>query len=289
MVFDEKIQKEICNFVKIKPRSIQEISQHVKKNWRTIERYITKIEKETGYLSRRVFREGTRGALKIIFYNSLEEIPTNNVQEEILKDLLQGKSPTEFFPFDIYQHVPEKEKKAFIEDLKGRTDLEISDKQDLVGLLRKAKKQILIFAGNVTWINGVQGDTKIIDVLKELAEKGISIKILSRVSLIGLDNIKKILNINNEIEKEVIEIKHRYHPFRAIIIDDQIVRMSETKLPEHYPSGDLKKEVRFFYEIYDKEWVEWIQKVFWKMFVTSISSNKRIKEINTIMNTSELL
>jgi len=289
MVLNSHIHKKICDFVKVKPRTIQEISQHINKNWRTAERYISKIEEETGYVSVRIFREGTRGALKIVFWNSTDDLPVNNFQEEILENLLHGKSPTEFFPFDIYQHVSEKQKKAFIEDLGKRTDLEISDKQDLVGFLRKAKKQIIIFAGNLTWINAKQGDTKIIEVLRELAEKGVSIKVLSRVSLIGLDNVKKLLSLNQELEKEIVEIKHRYHPLRAIIIDDKIIRMSETKLPEHYPSGDLKKELRFFYEIYDKEWINWIQKVFWKMFATALSSNKRIKEINTIKNQSEFL
>ncbi len=37
-----------------------------------------------------------------------------------------------------------------------------------------------------------------------------------------------------------------------------------------------------FYEIFDKEWIDWLQKVFWKMFSTGIPAGKRIKEIETV-------
>ena len=44
------------------------------KNWRTADRYVDEIEKSFGTLSTRVFRGGTRGALKIVFWSSVEKI-----------------------------------------------------------------------------------------------------------------------------------------------------------------------------------------------------------------------
>jgi len=59
--------KDIEDFVYSKPRSIQEIAEHLGKNWRTADRYVEDIEKNFGTISTRVFREGTRGALKIVY------------------------------------------------------------------------------------------------------------------------------------------------------------------------------------------------------------------------------
>ena len=73
-MLDSKIIKKINNFVYQKPRTIQEISLLIKKNWRTADRYVEQISKEQGTLLVRTFREGTRGALKIVFWNNIEKI-----------------------------------------------------------------------------------------------------------------------------------------------------------------------------------------------------------------------
>ena len=67
MAIDSQVRKNICDFVQHKPRSIQEIAQYIKKNWRTAERYVNRIEEETGLISSRVFRGGTRGTLKVVY------------------------------------------------------------------------------------------------------------------------------------------------------------------------------------------------------------------------------
>lgn len=285
MVLESSTIKKICDFVKQKPRTVQEISELIKKNWRTAERYVEKIEQETGCISTRVFREGTRGALKIVYWNAIEDIHSTSFQDELLDSLLQGKRKDDFSPFDIYQYVPEKKKKVYVEDVsKTDPEIEVSEEQDLVGFLRQASRQVLVFSGNLSWINAHQGAAKILDVIRELARRNVSVKIIARVSMVGADNAKKLLTINKEPGKDMIEIHHRYQPLRAIIIDNKTVKLREIRDPAYYPPGELKKKVEIFYEIYDKDWIEWLQKVFWKMFSTAMPSEKRIKEIATIQN-----
>lgn len=281
----DSVSKSICEFVKLRPRAMQEIAQHIKKNWRTAERYVDKIEKETGQLSTRIFREGTRGALKVVYWNSNDDIHSSGFQQDMFDEIMRAKSKREFSPFEVYQHVPSKHKHAHIEDVSSiDPEKEVTETQNLVGFLNEAKSQILVFSGNLSWINAQQGDKKIIDVLRNLAKKGISIKVICRVSLIGFDNVKKLQMINKELGKEVIEIRHRYQPLRGILIDKKMIKMREIKDPEYYPENELDRTIEIFYDIHDKDWTVWLEKVFWKMFASAMPADKRIKEIEQIRN-----
>ena len=223
--------------------------------------------------------------MKIVYWNSIEEIHSTSFQGEIYDKLMQSMRKSDFSPFDIYQYVPKKKKKVYVEDVSQiDPEIQISEEQDLVGFLRQATKQIIIFSGNLSWINAIQGKTKIIEVLKELSQRNVSIKIVARVSMIGADNTKKLLNINKEPGRDMIEIRHRYQPLRAIIIDNKIVKLREIREPAYYDLGELKKPVEIFYEIYDRDWIEWLQKIFWKMFSTAMPAEKRIKEIEIIQS-----
>lgn len=280
MVIDSNTTKTILDLVKLKPRTIQELSEKIKKNWRTTERYVEKIEKETGSISTRIFRGGTRGALKVVYWNGIEDIHSTSFQQELVEDILRAKRKHEFSPFDIFQFVDEKNKKVFVSGIENENwDSELAEKTDFAGFLRKTEKQLLVFSGNLSWVNAKQGETKIIDVVKELVKKDISIKITARVSIAGADNVKKLLAINKEIGKDLIEIRHRYQPLRGMIIDNKTVKLREEKNPEYYRQGELEKEIIIFYDINDKEWIDWLQKVFWKMFSTAIPAEKRLKEI----------
>ena len=282
MVLDSKVTKTISDFVRTKPRTIQEVSVHIKKNWRTAERYVEKIEQETGNISARIFREGTRGALKIVYWNSVENVQSTSFQEELFHQMMTEKFDYDFTPLDIYQHVTENKKKLMVEKNVKDPEIDVTESQDLVGFLRKTKNQLIIFSGNLSWINAKQGNKKIIDILRELVKKGVSIKIIARVSLVGMENSERLLSINKEVGKDLIEIRHRYQPVRAMIIDDKVIRFREIKVPEFYKHGELSKLIGIFYDIHDKEWVEWMEKVFWKMFSVSIPAEKRMKEIDII-------
>ena len=67
----EEIKNKILEFVALKPRSIDEIAKHIGKNWRTANSHVEKIARETGLIATRVFRKGTKGALKIVYLRTL--------------------------------------------------------------------------------------------------------------------------------------------------------------------------------------------------------------------------
>ena len=278
-MLNSQIIKKINDFVYTKPRTVDEIAKHISKNWRTANRYIEKISEEQGTISLRVFREGTRGALKIVFWNSIEKIHSTSFQEKLLLSIESGKKKNDFSPFDIYQHVDEKKKSAFAKEGEEESTTPL---QDIAGLLRKTEKNLFIFSGNLSWANLVQDKTKIISIFEELARRNVSIKIVTRVELAGLENIKRVLAINDRIGKDIIEIRHREQPLRAIIIDNKLAQFRDVKNPVDYKKDELNKKTFFFYNIYDSEWIEWLQKVFWNMFSTAVPAEKRIKEIDAI-------
>lgn len=277
IMLDSAIIKKICDFIYIKPRSIQEIAFHINKNWRTADSYVEKISKEQGVLQVRTFREGTRGALKIVFWQNIEKIHSSDFQERLFKKIEAGKDKRDFSPFDIYQYVDEKKRYAFLEE---QTEYSITEKQDLVHTLRYAEKQILIFSGNLSWVNAMQGKKKIIDIFEELAERNVSIKILCKVDMESMEKIEKILAINYKLKKEMIEIRHSEQPLRAFVIDNNLVRFKESKHIEK--KNEIKKRLYVFYEIKDEEWIEWMHKLFFNIFRTSIKADKRINDIKSI-------
>ncbi len=80
-----EIIKKINDFVFLKPRTIDEIAKYIRKNWRTANRYVEGIAEQQGTLAIRVFREGTRGALKIVYWASIEQIHSSAFQEQLFE------------------------------------------------------------------------------------------------------------------------------------------------------------------------------------------------------------
>lgn len=272
-----EIIKKIGDFVFVKPRTIDEIAKHIKKNWRTANRYVERIIEQQGTLATRVFREGTRGALKVVYWANIEQIHSSAFQEQLLEKIKAGKEREDFDPFDIYQHIPARHKSAFLEEQEdeGKTAFN----KDLPRLLGTTEKQLLIFSGNLSWANL----TSIYKILEELGKKNVSIKVLAKVDVTNIDNIKKFISLNNQAGKEFIEIRHMEQPLRAFIIDRKLARFKEIKNPEE----KKKKKMFIFYSIYDKEWIEWLQKVFWNLFTGAVPAEKRIKEIESIKKLKE--
>jgi len=278
-MLDTKTIKKITEFVYAKPRSINEIAALLDKNWRTADSYVDKISKELGTITSRTFRGGTRGALKIVYWNNIDKIHSSEFQERLFKRIESAKNKQDFSPFDIYQYVPDEQRYAFLEK---QSENIITKKQNLVNLLRSAETQILIFSGNLSWVTAKQGKENIISILEEAAERNISIKVLCKVDVESIENIKKMLELNYKLKKELIEIRHAEQPFRAFVIDDKIARFKEIKNYEEKKKESDKMHI--FYEIRDSEWITWIQKIFWNLFRTSIKAEKRIKDIETIEN-----
>ena len=201
------------------------------------------------------------------------------VQKRLVDDLRKGTRKRDFSPFDIYQFIDRDKKEAFLEEQEGEAKV-VS--QDVIGLLLSAHKQVLIFSGNFTWSNLRQGDMKILDVLRDLAKKGIDIKIVSGIHLPAVENIEKVLALNKGLDfKHQIEVRHAFQPLRAIIIDDKIARIKEIKNPSDY-DAPKKKKTFIFYSIYDPVWIKWLQKVFWSYFDSGDYAEARMKELKQI-------
>jgi len=278
-MLDSKTIKKIMEFVHLKPRTVQEIALLLQVNWRTADRYADKIAQETGSLAGRTFREGTRGALKIVYYNAGENIASTELQERLLQKILSGTKKEDFSPMDIYQYIDEKKRNAFLEI---QAEEYAKTEQDIIQMFNTAQKEILIFSGNLSWANVTQGKTKVITTIACIAKTGIPIKILTRIDIASIKNIQPFMQINEQLCREAIEIRHAEQPLRCVIIDDKHARLKEIKQPETYKKGELLKKTYIFYDIYDTDWVQWMQKVFWQMFRTAVPAPTRLKTLNSI-------
>ncbi len=274
-MLDSQITRKIEEFVYFKPRSIQEIAEHLKKNWRTADRYIEEIEKNFGTISTRVFREGTRGALKIVYWASVEKVSSSVFQEKLEKDIFSCKKKEDFSAFDIFQFIPKNKRKILIHT-KEKDNLEEFSK-----LLLSAQKQILFFSGNLSFVNLQDKNKDLYNVFEELAKKKISIKILCRVDLAGKENVERALSINSKYGENLIEIRHDSHPLRGVIIDGKLIRLKEIKEPTGR-INELNKKLFIFYTIMEKSWAEWLSKIFWKKFSNSLDANKRLEQLKEI-------
>jgi hypothetical protein len=152
---------------------------------------------------------------------------------------------------------------------------------ELAEMLKTAEKRIIIFSGNLSFINLENKKLDLFYLFDELVKKGISIKILCRIDLVGKENIERILSLNFKYGKEMIEIRHDEQPLRAFIVDNKVMRMKEVKEPTG-KIRELNSKVFIYYILRDKEWIEWLTKVFWKKFSSSIDAKKRIDELNLI-------
>lgn len=276
-MLNTEIVSKIESFVSQKPRSVNEIAFHLKRNWRTADRYVEEIKTNFGTINTRVFREGTRGALKIVYWSNPDNISQTVRQERLEKEIFLAKRKEDFSAFDIYEQVLDKNKRALVEKVEdsNKSLIELSE------LLNSTKKQLLLFSGNLSLINMHNKDFDILSILEKLVKNNIHIKIICRVDFIGRNNIEKILALNFKCGKELIEIRHNEHPIRAYIIDNKIIRLKEVKEPTG-KFNELDKKIYIFYTIKDKEWGEWLSKMFWKIFNSSIDARKRIEELNKI-------
>jgi phosphatidylserine/phosphatidylglycerophosphate/cardiolipin synthase-like enzyme len=278
-LLDAKITKKITDLVHAKPRTIDEIAKAIGKNWRTADRYIERISEETGTIAVRTFREGSRGALKIVYLNNTEKISSTEFQERLLHRILAGKTKDDFSPFDIYQYVDAEHRSAFME---RQPEDSVDVDQDFISMFSAAQEQVMIFSGNLSWANVTCKKVRVIDALKELAKRGVPVKIITRVDIASLKNLAKVQQINEDLGREAIEIRHAAQPLRCLIIDNKHARLKEIKRPELYKKGELCEKTHIFYNIYDEEWVEWLQKVFWKMFGSAIPAARRLETIESI-------
>jgi len=274
-MLDSEITNKIEAFVYVKPRCIQEIAEFLGKNWRTVDRYVGEIEKNFGTISTRVFRGGTKGALKIIYWSSVEKISSFIFQEKLEQSIFFSKKKEDFSAFDIFQYIPVENRTSVV------LDKEEDNVEEFNKIILNAQKQILFFSGNLSFINIEDKNTNMLHIFEKLIDRKISLKILCRVDIEGKDNINHILSLNLKHGKDLIEIRHDAHPIRGIIVDGNFIRLKEVK-ESTGKINELNKKKFIFYNISDKSWAEWLSKIFWKKFSNSMDANKRIGHLNQL-------
>lgn len=277
-MLDRVVIKKIEDFVYLKPRSVQDIARHIKRNWRTADRYIDYISSEYGTISTTVFRKGTRGALKIVYWSSVEKASKNVFQENLEKELLLMKKKEDFSGFDIFQLVKDENKRAIVENAIDENSTNLSELKEL---LESAKKEVLLFSGNLSFINLNNKNFNMLGILEELVKRDISIKVVCRADFTARKNLESLLSLNFKYGKELVEIRHLEQPLRAVLVDRKLLRIKEVKEPTG-KINELDKKVFIFYTIKDKEWGEWASKIFWKMFSFSISAKLRLEEMKKL-------
>jgi hypothetical protein len=273
-MLNPELIKKINESVYSKPRTIQEISLLLNVNWRTADNYVEKIAKELGTLSVRTFREGTRGALKIVFWNNIERMHVSEAQERLFRLIESGRKKEDFSPSEIFQYVDPNARRLKILNM-AEYGLD-ENFNDFANLLKSAKSQILFFSGNMTFSNREAHDIKIQNILEDLAKQKITSKVLTRVELAGLKNVQNALAINQRIGWNALEIRHCFQPLRTTIIDSDVAVFKEILDPKDFAEGELKEKTYLLYYIYDPDWISWLQKVFWHLFRPAVDAKTRI-------------
>lgn len=272
-MLEKNLQNKIIDLIRTKPLTVQEIAQTIDKNWRTADRYVQTIIEETGLISQRTFREGTRGALKIVYWNALEHSKGSAYQEQLLNTITTTKHKEDFSPLDIFQFAQKHQRNAFIE----KREVPVNKSIRYSTLLSKANSQILFFSGDLSW-------TEIEDTIKntidKVATKKITFKILARIDTLSEQRVQNLIHLNQIVGFDAIEIRHCQQPLRGIIIDEQIILLKEVLSPLFH--RELKEKEYIFYRITDLEWVTWLKKVFFHLFNQSINAQDRLNVLKTI-------
>jgi len=280
MVLTREEEDTILKFVKEEPRTIQDVARRIDKSWLTADSYVDKIMEKTGLINIKKFREGTRGALKIVYWNYSESIENDDVRQNLFQSIKFGRAKTDFDPFEVYQFVQDEKKRVITEEYDEALE---SKKQELIPLLRSVENTLYCFSGNLSWVNMTEGSVKVADELRELFKRGVSVKVVCRVDIASLKNIDLLQKLCGEVGSGSVEIRHSFQPLRGFIFDDRQARFKDEKFVKTYKEGELKKNIRIFYDVFDEEWVDWLQKVFWELYRHSILSGKRMEQLSKIL------
>ncbi|MDP3734088.1 MAG: hypothetical protein Q8R37_02575 [Nanoarchaeota archaeon] len=270
--------KKITSFIKKEPRTIQDIAHCIEKTWVTADSYVEKIKTQTGLINVKVFRPGTKGAIKVVYWNYGDAVEHDEIRKILADKIRLHRRKEDFDPLEIHHHLPEDKKRAFIEKY---DDPSHSTRQDIFQFLQQAEHELYSFSGNISWINMQEEGIPIISIVEQLLQRGVMIRILCRVDLASLENLR-LLNTLIRKYPDKLEIRHALHPLRGFIVDQKIVRLKDEKKKELYKQGELKSDVRVFYEWKDTEWVEWLTHVFWNIYRNAPTAEQRLQEIEKI-------
>lgn len=283
MVLDHQTIEKIKSLVYQRPRNINELAHALGKNWRTVDRYVDEIMQRTGNLRTHTFRGGTRGALKIVYWNNTEKIYSSDVQEQLFKQIEIGVEKSDFSPFEIYQYVDADKRSAIAEEIENEKTYQYSV-ETLAPHFASAQKEICVFAGNLAFIHLKHNKKTIFEYMEECVERKVPIKIITLINLIDLENVERVLALNAGLREPLIKVRHAITPLRAYIFDDAVMKLGEITSGAK-KKGQIQNMLAVYYEIRDAEWVAWMQKLFWKNFQGAIKSNLRIENLKSVRRT----
>ncbi|MGE0792680.1 MAG: hypothetical protein AB7V77_00705 [Candidatus Woesearchaeota archaeon] len=270
----EEIYQKIIDFVKEKPKTIQEVSQHIGKSWVTTEKYVQEIKKTSGKIDVRTFREGTRGALKIVYSVMKESLISDAIKEDLFNKILMGKEKQDFDALDIFQFVKDDKKKASITTIDGAH-------KPYLSFLSQTTNNLLLYSGNLSLLSEPNTGKEVIKLFENLLKQKVSIKIICKISLATMKNIKLIENLIIKYS-ELIEIHHCHQPLRGAIIDNKIARLYCEENTQLYKKGELEKNSVITYDIFDSNWVSWLEQLFWYQFRNTLDYKNRLNELKKI-------
>lgn len=268
----DKINK-VKSLVVERPHTTQEIASHLGVSYRTVNRYVDELIKLIPNIRVHTFRGGVRGGLKVVFWKSTEPVYESKPKQEILKKLMSHADKYEFSPFDVYQYVDPEHREAF---WVGKKELYTSrGNEDINQLLLQTKQEYLSFSGNFSWVRTKEKKRRVIDTLKQLVKKKVSVRMLGRIDFQSAENVELLYEINRSLGFNAIDIRHIHQPLRGAIMDDHTLRLVE------YISKKPPQKV-IFYKITDREWVNFFRDVFWQYYERSIPAKKRFEDIRSV-------
>jgi len=269
------IVETVSNYVKEKPRTIQEIAKLLDMNWRTADKYVQWIESHQGLISTRTFRGGTRGALKIVYYRLGEG--GEPVRKRQLDLIMSGRMKDDFDFLDLYELVPAAKRKVYVDSSEYPN---VSKKQGFLDYLSGTKTNLFVFSGNLSWINLVEGKRKMEDVVSGLLKKDVPIKVLARIDLTSTSNIKHLVSLDKG--RGLVQVRHHTQPLRGFVRDQESMRFKSVFTKQDVRGREIEKPYSVFYKVDDKEWVDWTTGIFWNMFSTAVPWEKRLEAIGEV-------
>ncbi|MDO8625282.1 MAG: hypothetical protein Q7R47_04320 [Candidatus Diapherotrites archaeon] len=262
----------IIERVQQRPHTVSELSVALGVSWKTADRYVDTLCREEGLIGAHTFRSGTRGALKIVFWNA-PSTGRSVTHDRIFRSLESGKRKEDFSPLDIFQYVSVDYKKL---DL--LTDSHTSSElfARFIEPISKAQNQVLVFSGNLSWL---AADEKASGIIKELFHRKVRVKILSRVEIPSMRNLETAYRIAGAGNDGLLEIRHMEQPLRGFVIDDSRVLLRETKEPGSYKPGELEGPMTVVYALWEPKWVAFCQKIFWQYWKDGFDAQKRLQNL----------
>lgn len=257
-MLSKKLTDKIIDFIKKEPVSVQEVSKFIQKSWVTTESYLQKIEDETGQIKRKVFRKGSQGALKIVYYNYASAVDYDHIKKIIAQKIISGRKKEDLSIFEILPFVKEQHR-----SISWELPDEFSHITEICKKVDDAEHQILIFSGNLS-IFFIK-ENLLLRTIERVLERGVSLKILCRIDFGTMKNLKELERLLRTY-KNKISIHNCYQPLRGMIIDEKEIILTYKENPDTYHRSELENHMHILSKISDQEWISWFTKMFWNLY-----------------------